>query len=88
MKINRRPDRTLPRALAIIGMLCLCDCSAEKDQKETERYILEQLRVLWRLCCDRRWISQSQLLFVVGRIDEIGKMAGGWSKQIQASSGG
>ena len=29
----------------------------------------------------------SQLLFVVGRIDEIGKMAGGWSKQIQASSG-
>jgi hypothetical protein len=40
-----------------------------------------------RLCCDRRWVSQSQLLFVFGRIDEIGKMAGGWSKQIQASSG-
>ena len=49
--------------------------------------ILEQLRVLWRLCCDRRWISQNQLLFVVGRIDEIGKIIGGWRKQIQASSG-
>ena len=46
MKINRRPDRILPRALAIIGMLCLCDCSVEKSQKETERYILDS---------ERRW---------------------------------
>jgi ketosteroid isomerase-like protein len=41
MKINRRPDRMLPRTLAILGMLCLCDCSV---QKETERYILESER--------------------------------------------
>jgi ketosteroid isomerase-like protein len=44
MKINRRPDRMLPRALAILGMLCLCDCSVQRDQKETERYILESER--------------------------------------------
>ena len=44
MKINRWPDRTLPRALAILGMFCFCDCSAQKDQKETERYILESER--------------------------------------------
>jgi hypothetical protein len=40
--------------------------------------LLEQLRVLWRLVCDRHWISQQQLLFVSGRIDEIGRMTGGW----------
>jgi len=44
MKINRRPDRTLPCTLAILGMLCLCDCSGQKDQKETEHYILESER--------------------------------------------
>ena len=44
MKINRRPDRMLPRTLAILAILCLCDCSEQKDQKETERYILESER--------------------------------------------
>jgi ketosteroid isomerase-like protein len=44
MKINRRVDRMFPRAVAIFGMLCLCDCSAQKDQKETERYILDSER--------------------------------------------
>jgi Domain of unknown function (DUF4440) len=44
MKINRRPDRMLPRTLAILVILCLCDCSVQKDQKETERYILESER--------------------------------------------
>jgi|ERR1043166_4061886 ketosteroid isomerase-like protein len=44
MKINRRPDRMLPRSLAILAILCLCDCGEQKDQKETERYILESER--------------------------------------------
>lgn len=47
---------------------------------------LEKLRVLWRLICDRRWISQQQLLFVSQRLDEIGRMVGGWLKQLQASA--
>jgi ketosteroid isomerase-like protein len=34
----------LARALAILGMLCLCDCSEQRDQKETERYILDSER--------------------------------------------
>jgi ketosteroid isomerase-like protein len=34
----------LPCVLTIIAMLCLCDCGAQKDQKETERYILESER--------------------------------------------
>ena len=44
MKINRRREQMLPRALAIFSILCLCDCSPHKDQKETERYILESER--------------------------------------------
>lgn len=44
MKMNARSERTLPRALAILGLLCLCHCSAQKDQKETERYILDSER--------------------------------------------
>ena len=44
MKMNARPDRTLPRALAILAMFCLCDCSGQKDQKGTERYIVESER--------------------------------------------
>jgi hypothetical protein len=43
---------------------------------------LEQLRVLWRLVHDQRWISQQQLLFVNERIDEIGRMTGGWLKKL------
>ena len=45
--------------------------------------LLEQLRVLWRLVHERRWISQQQLLFVNGRLDEIGRMTGGWLKSLE-----
>src|SRR5437667_6350343 len=34
-------DRLLKPALPIVAVFCLCDCSVQKDQKETERYILE-----------------------------------------------
>jgi ketosteroid isomerase-like protein len=44
MKINRWPDRVLKRALPVLVVLFLCHCSAQKDQKETERYILESER--------------------------------------------
>lgn len=44
MKIRRRRDRTLRRAFAMLGTLCLCNCSMQKDQKEMERYILESER--------------------------------------------
>jgi hypothetical protein len=48
--------------------------------------LLEQLRVLWRLVHEQRWISQQQLLFVIGRIDEAGRMTGGWLKQLGRGS--
>lgn len=50
--------------------------------------LLEQLRVLWRLVEQRRWISQQQLLFANGRLDEIGRMTGGWIKQVESQRQG
>ncbi|MCP5515638.1 MAG: four helix bundle protein [Verrucomicrobiales bacterium] len=46
---------------------------------------LEKLRVFWRLISERGWISERQLLFVSGRLDEIGRMTGGWLKQVEKS---
>lgn len=42
---------------------------------------LEELRVLWRLVQKRSWISLRQLDFVHGKLDETGRMVGGWIKQ-------
>jgi hypothetical protein len=44
MKINRWPNRMLNGGLASFGMLCLCGCGVQKDQKETERYMLDSER--------------------------------------------
>ena len=43
---------------------------------------LELLRVVWRLVHDQHWISQQQLIFIIGKIDEIGRMTGGWMRQL------
>jgi ketosteroid isomerase-like protein len=37
-------DQLFSRALPIVAVLCLCDCSGQKDQKETEHYIVESER--------------------------------------------
>ena len=37
-------DGLLTRALPIVAVLCLCACSGQKEQKETERYIVESER--------------------------------------------
>jgi hypothetical protein len=44
---------------------------------------LEKLRVFWRLIAERGWISQQQLRFVTGQLDEIGRMIGGWLKSLE-----
>lgn len=48
---------------------------------------LEKLRVFWRLICDRGWISAQQLLFVTQRLDEVGRMTGGWLKDAERRAG-
>lgn len=48
---------------------------------------LEKLRVFWRLIAERGWISQQQLRFVTGQLDEIGRMIGGWLKSLERRHG-
>jgi hypothetical protein len=51
---------------------------------ETLNLKLEELRTLWRLVHARAWISRQQLFFVNSRLDEAGRMTGGWMKQVAA----
>ncbi len=46
-------------------------------------FLLEKLRVLWRIVHGRKFISQQQLFFAIGKIDEIGRMTGGWIKSLE-----
>lgn len=43
---------------------------------------LDQLRILWRLCHDRRYISAQQYAHVSRLIDEAGRMVGGWLRTL------
>ncbi len=48
--------------------------------------VLEQLRVLWRLVNERGWISRQQLVFIQSRLDETGRMVGGWLGQLSTKT--
>lgn len=54
--------------------------TAKQDTLHELNLLLEKLRVLWRLVHERRFISQQQLFFAISKIDEIGRMTGGWLK--------
>ncbi len=54
-----------------------------KDRNEMLRYInlqLELLRVLFRICHSRHYISGRQYAYISGAVNEAGKMCGGWLK--------
>jgi hypothetical protein len=48
--------------------------------------VLEQLRVLWRLVNERGWISRQQLVFAQDKLDETGRMVGGWLGQLETGA--
>ena len=65
-------------------LLLIVRCIYVKERREGLQEInlrLEELRVLWRLVQKRTWISLRQLDYAQGRIDEAGRMVGGWLKQ-------
>ncbi len=75
---------------AIDALMLVVEALFTRDAAKRQRLAdfnltLEKLRVLWRLVQDRGWISQQQLLFVNDRLDELGRMAGGWLKQQERS---
>ena len=53
----------------------------KKTLLEEANLKLEELRVLWRLVHKRGWISLRQLDFIHDRVDQAGRMIGGWLKQ-------
>jgi hypothetical protein len=44
---------------------------------------LEKLRILFRLCKDRHYISLKQYEYISGQLNEAGKMCGGWLKKCE-----
>jgi hypothetical protein len=78
---GQRLDNTTLDAL-MLTVRAIYSTGAKKRDYLTEINLrLEELRVLWRLVHDQRWMSQQQLLFVNQQIDEIGRMVGGWLRQ-------
>lgn len=41
---------------------------------------LEKLRILFRICFERRYISERQYTYIAERVNEAGKMIGGWAR--------
>jgi hypothetical protein len=85
---GQRLDNLTLDALMLVVKAIYSPAKEKARQLSDLNLLLEQLRVLWRLVQERRWISQQQLLFVNGKIDEVGRMAGGWLKQVEGRRGG
>lgn len=48
---------------------------------ETLNIRVEKLRILFRICHDRRYISIRQYEFISDELNETGRMLGGWVKR-------
>ncbi len=46
---------------------------------------IEKLRILFRICYKRKYISNKQYMFISGELNEAGKMIGGWKKSLKSS---
>jgi len=79
---GQRLDNFTLDALLLATRAIYAERSRKPELLRELNLLLEQLRVLWRLVHERRWISQSQILFVNVKIDEIGRMTGGWLRSL------
>lgn len=79
---GQRLDNLTLDALLLATRALYAERSRKPELLRDLNLLLEQLRVLWRLVHERRWISQQQLLFVNTKIDEIGRMTGGWLRSL------
>jgi len=78
---QRMDNVTLDAVQAAVRALRAPAGKARLEGQQALELCLEQLRVLWRLVHRRSWISQQQLLHVQGRLEEAGKMLGGWMRK-------
>ncbi len=81
--VGQRLDNLTLDALLCVTRALYSSAAGKRRLLEELNLQLELLRVLWRLVHDQRWISQQQLVFVMGCIDEIGRMTGGWLRQLE-----
>ncbi len=79
---GQRLDNLTMDALLLVTRAVLSPRPQKAAPLRELNLLLEQLRVLWRLVEQRHWISQQQLLFANSRLDEIGRMTGGWLKSL------
>lgn len=81
---GERVDRMTLDGLELVIEATYAAAGAKGPPLRRLNLVLEKLRVLWRLIAARGWISQQQLRFVTGELDEIGRMTGGWLKSSDA----
>jgi hypothetical protein len=48
--------------------------------------ILEKLRVYFRICESRNYLSHKQYYYLSKELDEFGRMAGGWKKSLYSNT--
>lgn len=69
-------------ALEILDLINMAIYNKErKDSLQKINLNLERLRIFFRLCHDRGYISISQNLFIQQEINAAGRMCGGWLKE-------
>jgi len=69
--------------LAVENIEYITDAIYRKEKRiylENMNRNLEKLRILFRLCHDRRYISTQQYGYISEQLNESGKMVGGWLK--------
>lgn len=72
-------------ALDVIELIVEAIFSPAKIRRGKLRAInlhLDKLRILFRLCHDRRYLSTKQYAYISEQLDELGKMSGGWLKTL------
>ena len=76
-------DHILGLSIEVIGHIVEAIYRPEQRLGKLEQINLEleKLRVLWRLCLERKWLSFAQYEQLESAIEESGKMVGGWLKQ-------
>ncbi len=71
-------------AMAIDNIELITDAIYQKQKNESLEKInrnIEKLRILFRLCNDRHYISEKQYAFISQELNTSGKMVGGWLKK-------
>jgi hypothetical protein len=70
-------------SLSLEALELLTEATYSKEKKALLRQVnmtFEKLRLLLRICHDRRYLSMTQYEFVQTEINTAGRMCGGWIK--------